>query len=159
MKMNRFIILMSGLLVLSISACDNKCNVDCFTPPGELALKITDIDDGADLIYTGVYNADSLAIYYFGNNSSGIKRYIILEVQTDSARQSSFIISNDISWKSVEGFKDFYLYLNYQETDTLFYDVVSKTEDCCTYHPIMSFSINGNDVEYDNTDYTYDLKK
>jgi hypothetical protein len=150
---------MAGLLVLSMSACDNKCNVDCFTPPGELALKITDANDGTDLIYTGVYNADSITIYYFGDNSSSLPRYIIFEVQTDSARQSSFIISSDISWKSVEGFKDFYLYLNHLETDTLFYDVVSNFENCCTYHPLMSFSINGNDVEYDNSDYTYDFKK
>jgi len=156
MKMNRLITVIVGLFMLSISSCDNKCNIDCFTPPGELVLKITAIDDGSDLIYTGVYNADTIAIYYFDAN---VKRHIEMNVFTDSANQSSAIVSNEISWKSVEGYKDFYLYLNYQETDTLFYDVVSKTEDCCTYHPIMSFCINGNDVEYDNTDYTYDLKK
>ena len=156
MKINTFRFLILGLLTLSIASCDKFCNKECFTPPGELRLKITDQTDSTDLIYTGVYNADTIAFFYFDKD---VKKIIEMDVVTDSSNQRSMIISNEISWKSVEGFKDFYLYLNYQDTDTLYLDVVTVNEDCCTFHNFNYFGINGTETEWDSTDHIYNLKK
>ena len=156
MKINTIRFLILGLLTLSIASCDKFCNEECFTPPGELRLKVTNKADSTDLIYTGVYNADSIAIFYFDND---VKKFIEMGVITDSANHKSMIASNEISWKSVEGFKDFYLYLDYQDTDTLYLDVVTVNEDCCTFHRFNYFKTNGIEAEWDTVDRIYDLKK
>jgi len=156
MKLKTIRFLMFGILTLTIISCTKICNVDCFTPPGDLRLKITNEADSTDLIFTGVYNADSIAIFYLDNN---VKRNIELSIYTDSVNQRSMISSAEIAWKSVEGFKDYFLYLNWEEVDTLYLDVVSATENCCTYHPFIYFGINGTETEFDTTDYMYDFKK
>lgn len=156
MRHNTFKLLIFGMLILSIISCDKICNVDCFTPPGALNLKITDKADSTDLIFTGVYDADSISIFYIDKD---VKKSIDLSVFTDSVNQRSMIVSSEIAWKSAEGFKDYFLYLNSQETDTLYLDVVSVTENCCTYHPYLGFEINGIVIEMDTSDYMYDLKK
>ena len=156
MKVNTIKFLIFGLLISSIISCDKFCNQECFTPPGELRLKITNEAGSTDLIYTGVYDADSIAIFYFDKD---VKRFIDVDVFTDSVNQRSIIASNEISWKSVEGFKDFYLYLDYEDTDTIYLDVVTVNEDCCTYHPFIYFGINGTETEFDATDHLYDFKK
>jgi len=155
MKQKLFLICLFGYITFSITSCD-KCNMDCFTPPGPLVFEITSIVSGNDLIFTDVYNPDSIAIFYVDEN---MKRYVDTEIYADSINQASRIYSHDISWKSVEGFKDFYLYLNHQETDTIFFDVITRIENCCTSHPVMSFTINGNKVEYDDNSYVYNYKK
>ena len=156
MKVNTFKFLIFWILTLSIISCTKICNVDCFTPPGDLRLKITDKADSTDLIYTGVYDADSISIFYFDKN---VKKPIEFSIHTDSVNQRSMISSGEIAWKSVEGFKDYFLYLNWEEVDTLYFDVVSATENCCTYHPFIYFGINSIETEFDTSDYMYDFKK
>jgi hypothetical protein len=156
MKITTFKFLIFGMLILSMISCDKFCNEECFTPPGELRLKVTDKADSTDLIYTGLYNVDSIAIFYFDND---VKKFIEMDVITDSANHKSMIASNEISWKSVEGFKDFYLYLDYQDTDTLYLDVVTVNEDCCTFHNFNYFGINGTETEWDTMDSMFDFKK
>jgi hypothetical protein len=151
-----FILTVVVVFVFSGSSCDRACDVECFTPPGPLSLQISDKTTGDDLIYNGVYNADTITIFYFDKN---VKTYIDFSVNTDSVQQYAIINSSEIPWKSVEGFKDFYLYLNAEETDTIYFDVISRSEDCCTYHPFIYFGINGNEIVYDATDYWYDYKK
>jgi hypothetical protein len=80
-------------------------------------------------------------------------------VHTDSITHKSTIYSNEIGWTSVSGFKDFYLTLNSKITDTLYLNVIKKEDDCCTYHPYISFKYNGQILQVDNSDGVYTAKK
>ena len=88
-----------------------------------------------------------------------IKHEIDLDVYSDTSFQKSRIVSQEISWKSLEGFKNCYLYLDSNDTDTIFIDVISVFENCCTSHYISDFTINGHQLPYDAVDYNYLLYK
>jgi len=145
------------LFVVLVFSCkkNNDCP-ECFSPPSELKLKITNKTNSIDLINSGFYDNDSIAICYYDNDK---KKYIEFSIIDDTINNKSIIISNDITWKSTEGFKNYFLYLNVYDTDTVLLDVQTITKNCCTYHPVIEFKINGNKVEIDPNDYVYNLKK
>jgi len=145
-----------GLLTLFAISCDKNCNVECFTPPAPLEFMITDKITASDLVYTGVYRADTIEIFYFENS---LKKYVDVTVFSDTVEQISIIRSNEIGFISAGGIRDFYLYLDWQDTDTLHLDVVTVNEDCCTYHNYNYFGINGDEIEYDNDDDIYNYRK
>ena len=146
-----------SLAILALFSCEiiHDCP-ECFTPPGAIVLRILDESDSVDLISNGTYNGDSIRLYYLENN---IKHEIDLDVYSDTSFQKSRIVSQEISWKSLEGFKNCYLYLDSNDTDTIFIDVISVFENCCTSHYISDFTINGYQLPYDAVDYNYLLYK
>jgi hypothetical protein len=87
--------------------------------------------------------------------NNGVKTDIEFIVFEDTLKERTVIISQEISWKSNEGFKQFYLRLNTQETDTMFLNVVTKTEDCCTFHVVEAFRINGQELYTDHAIFAY----
>lgn len=155
--MKKYIILESIViffLILSVSLSCNKSNHcgECFTPPTEFRLEIHDKTDFSDLIYNGFYNKDSIRIYYYENL---VKKNIKIDFFNDSVKKSCTIVSNEIGWKSIEGFKDYFLYLSAGETDSLFINAEMKTENCCTFHPYVDADINGTPLLTDSTSYSY----
>jgi len=155
MKHNLSVI--STLIFISIiifqTSCDKNSGCgECFTPPESIAFRLIDKTDSTDLFYSGIYNPDSTFIYYFKNNE---KEQIQFDIYIDSIDQIGFISSRDISWKSAGGQKHFYLELNHVELDTILLDIVTRTENCCTDHPVMEFSINGTELGLNSDDWFY----
>jgi hypothetical protein len=83
------------------------------------------------------------------------------QVITDSVNKKSVISSSDIGWKSAEGFKNYYIRLNYLDTDTLYLDVakISVSGKKCTSYQYNSFRYNGQEIELDAKEYNYLIKK
>ena len=150
------IALLTGLLsiILIMISCD-KCG-ECFTPPTGIGISITDHVDSTDFIFNGTYHADSIMIYYYDQNN---KKNVEISTISDTLNQTGIVYSRDIAWKSVEGFKNFYLYLNYEDTDTIYLNVVSETKNCCTNHPVKAFTINDEQISNDSDNNCYNLKK
>jgi hypothetical protein len=154
----RCLLVLAGLILVSgFFSCESIFNCpECFTPPAPLVLKVSSSFDSTDLIYNGFYQADSILIYYFDGNS---KKLVDVEVYSDSVKETSVIVSNEISWISSGGEKTFFVYLNNFDTDTIYLDVREANDDCCTYFEWLCFEINGNIVEPDNTNYWYNYLK
>jgi len=137
-------------IVILISSCGKCHNYDCTSPPGPLSIRI--MNDSIDLIYSGYYNVDSISISY--STKEG-KFVIDKEIYSDSLKKTSRIISNEITWKSVEGIKWYHLHLSETEIDTIYLNVESVTHDCCSSHPIIEFEVDGVEPEYDNSTNSY----
>lgn len=148
-------------MIAIICLCFCSCEIlrdcpECFSPPNGIALRILSKNDSIDLIYNGTYKADSIRLYYINNN---IEHEIDFKIYTDSISQVSRLCSYEISWKSLEGYKDCFLFLTNDDLDTIYINVVRVTENCCTENPLLDFMINGIQLSYDATNYDYLLFK
>jgi hypothetical protein len=144
------IFLLLGALSFGVllSSCDilNDCP-ECFTPPVGFALRVLDRNDTTDLILSGFYDKDSIAVYY---PDGAIRREVELMVYADTLNQRGGLYSNVMPWRSLEGIREFYLYLNALDTDTIYLEVVSVSDNCCTYHVYKNLTINGIPPPADN---------
>ena len=144
-------------LIATLISCDKVINCpDCAMQPELFRLKITDYEDSTDLIYNGYIDSDSILIFY---NDNGTKNFIETEIYIDSTLKKSIILSQEISWKSSEGFKEYFLYLNFLDIDTIFFDVEKTPNDCCPYYILIDFKINNMKLERDPSDNIFNLKK
>jgi len=155
----KFIPRIIGILSLSIlapiSSCDlvYKCG-ECFTPPESIRLKVVN-SVGENLITIGQVNKDSLKLFYFENQQKKNVQFFVIP----NLEYFNIITSDDMAWLSVDAKKDFYLYLNYLDTDTLSLELTVYSDGCCTSHPIKSFFINGKPAEQSAIDYAFLIKK
>lgn len=149
----RFLLILS--ILISTSGCEmlQKCG-ECFTPPQPIMMKIVN-SEGENLITNGLFNKDSLKIYYFDNQ---VKKNVSFEVAPLSDYTNT-IYCSEMAWLSVDKKIDFYLYLNHLDIDTLSLELRKHSEDCCTSHPIRSFDINGKPAVMSNVDYAFLIKK
>jgi len=144
-------------MLISILSCKDthECPL-CFSPPQELMLKILDKESSEDLIFNGTYKVDEISIIYLrGQHEETIE----IEIITDEEKERAFIVSHEIAWKSLEGFKNFKLHLSPVVSHDMYLNVVSKSDECCTYHEYVDFEIDEEIVEFDPADYTYNLQK
>ena len=137
------------LLLLLITSCNCP---ECFTPPESVALRIVDKTDTTDLIFTNRYNADSIAVFYVENSN---RKDVEIEIITDSIKKQSVILSHEMGWVSAGGIKEYFLYLNYFDTDTIYLDYEERSDRCCTFYHCNLFTINSTDIERDMSDYLY----
>jgi len=129
------------------------CNCpECTTPPESIALRIVNNQDSTDLIFTGKYSADTIAFYYIEND---IRKDVKHNIVTDSISRKSVIYSYEIGWVSATGVKEFFLYLNHHETDTVYLDYKEQSDRCCTSFLIKDFLINNVELKRDHVDYLY----
>lgn len=128
-------------VVLLLAGCGKTSDCgECFTPPEPLALRIIGPDGTTDLVYTGIYNPDTLALYFFND---GVRHDLDCLVQIDSIKQEAIVYSQNISWRSVEGQRLFHLYLTNSDTDSINLLVSRVTQNCCTYHSLEQLDIDG----------------
>lgn len=149
-----YIILFLTAILISMTTL-NSCEEcgECFTPPGTILLVILDDSTGSNLLRPGAYDPDSIKISNTleFNNNIGLTFY-----GNDSSRIMS---TGNLSWEGIGGPKTFYLYLNSTETDTILLNVVVVNDDCCTWHNLEQFDINGTQAEWDDVRYTFVLRK
>jgi len=147
------LVILGTLIIITLSKCIFP---KCSSGPETLRLRIISKIDSTDLITSGFYKKDSISIYYLDKN---VRKDVTIQIEKDPISEKTIINSNDITWRSLEGFKDFYVYLNYKDLDTLFLDVVSKEDGHCTNNPINSIKYNGRVIQFDNKEYLYKIKK
>ncbi len=110
------------LILFSILSCkDTHECPECFTPPQELGLKITDKTSAEDLIFNGTYKSDEISISYMKNEE---ETPIEIEIIIDEENERAFILSYEIAWKSLEGFKNYKLRLSPNESHDIYLNVV-----------------------------------
>jgi len=145
---------LSGIFImLTLHACTFP---KCSSGPETLRLKILSKIDSTDLMTSGYYKMDTISIYYLDKN---VRKDVTIQIEKDEITNKTLLNSNDITSKSLEGFKDFYVYLNYKDQDTIFLDVVSKEDGHCTSNPINSFKYNNQVIQLDNKEYLYKILK
>jgi hypothetical protein len=141
------------ILIMLLSAC-STCDKDhCFEPPEPFKFSIIDRNSKEDLIFSDNprYFLDSIELYYYENEEK-----IVLALNVTESRQRSNIISNSpLPYVSAVNFiKDFYLQLNYLDTDTLLIDVKEIDFECCWVFQYASSFINGSTLKSSQGDYT-----
>ncbi|MGD0583298.1 MAG: hypothetical protein ABR974_10175 [Bacteroidales bacterium] len=149
-------VILFGFSVACISLPGCYMCPKCFTPPESLRLRFISKIDSSDLISNGSYDPDSMKLFYY-NRDQAIN--IPYQVIPDSTNKKSIFYSSEIAWISAEGSKNFFIRLNRSDLDTIFLDVVQKTDDCCTYYPYNSFKYNGQEIQLSKTEYVYIIKK
>jgi len=144
-------------IIVTLMCCDENVNCpDCSMQSEIFRLKITDYEDSTDLIYNGYFDSDSISIFY---NDNGYKNYIQIEIHFDSVLKKSKILSHEISRTSSEGYKEYFLYLNFLDIDTIFFDVEKTPNDCCPFYSLNNFKINNEKIEIDSSDNVFNFKK
>lgn len=141
------------ILIMLQSAC-STCNKDhCVEPPEPFKFSIIDRNTKEDLIFSENprYFLDSIELYYYENEEK-----IVLSLDVTDSRQLSNIISNSpLPYVSAVNFiKDFYLQLNYLDTDTLLIDVKEVDFECCWVFQYAGSYINGHILKRSQEDYT-----
>jgi len=147
-------ILIILVLLTTLSCKDTHECPECFTPPQELRLKITDKTSAEDLIFNGTYKSYEISITYIKNEK---ETPIEIEIIMDEENERAFILSYEIAWKSLEGFKNYKLHLSPNESHDIYINVVSKSDDCCTFHEYADFEINEEIINRDPTDNLYNF--
>jgi hypothetical protein len=158
MKPNKLLYLLAAVAALSgLASCSlfEKCP-DCFTPPDTFRFRFISAADSSDLVSKGIYSENDIYIWYMEN---GLKKEADLISYSDSGTNKTVFYSGDMAWLSVAGTKDFYLYLNNNETDTIYLDVIKRSDECCTYHPFRAVKYNSQTADYSNKEYIYLFKK
>ena len=154
--MKKIPILIISVIVL-ISGCLKNNTGNCIQPPVPFRMEIIDKTTDENLISNGTYHADS--IVFFGYDSTDVKKGVGYFLTTFN-NQPNVIISEELPIISGEDLtKTFYIYLNQNDTDTLYVDVQPTIENNCTYFQYIEVKINGVEIDLNNLGYTFLLKK
>ncbi|MBN2610630.1 MAG: hypothetical protein JXB00_03660 [Bacteroidales bacterium] len=137
-----------------LSACDIECD-ECFTPPPDFAFRIVDRQSGINLIDSETYNADSISLSYFENET---EKNVALEFVTNQYDEK-IIHAGELGWIAAKGITDYYLNLGHADTDTLQLDIREMSDKCCTWFELKYFFINSKTAQYDWDTYTYLIEK
>jgi hypothetical protein len=154
MKLN-YIFRMLAFLVFGICLSNCKCPY-CENVPAPLSLRLTSKIDSSDLISNGTYSIDSISFYY---NEENVIRRINPDIVFDSANNRFIITSFEVSWKSSEGFKDYFIRLSSKDTDTIYLSIGMMSDRCCSSYYYKSFKYNGIEQKYDPREYGYVIFK
>ncbi|MBA7701526.1 hypothetical protein ES703_110266 [subsurface metagenome] len=140
-------------LILLLSGCITCNKDDCIQPPDPFNFKIIDKDSREDLVFSinAIYHPDSIRLFYFQGEEK-----IDLPLQKTTTKYEYYALSNQILpyVSSIEIIKDFYLQLNYLDTDTLLIDVRQINFECCMVFEYAQSYINGSVLKRSPTDYT-----
>lgn len=137
------------------TSCFDLCDSDCVTPPQPLWFKVVSKTSGANLIAEGVYEKDSIKVFYFEGSTKKLASIRFV----GPIGQNNIIETNIGMLLPFEELNTFYIYLNYLDTDTVKMRIVKRTDGCCSSYPLDSISINGKAVEVDGFDYSFLIKK
>ena len=119
-------------------------------------MRIVDKNTTQDLIYTKKYSLDSIQIFYLENSN---KRYLEIWSTVDTTNQKVLMVPVGWCQKSLEGIKDFYMYLNRNDMDTIQLDVFETEDKCCSVSKLKQFEINGVQLEINVSNWSRDFFK
>lgn len=145
------------LMMIWLQSCNfvDECK-DCFNPPNPIFIKVVnDNDTLMNLITNGVFVKDSIKMWYMDNTT---KKYVNVQIITFNFSEN--IIQSNATYLTIDGEpKEFYLYLNRDNIDTIKIQVDENYDGCCTSYQLESITFNGTIPVFDPQDYTFLLKK
>jgi len=119
-------------------------------------MRIVDKNTTEDLIYNKKYNLDSIQIYYLENSN---KRYLEIWSTVDTTNHQVLIVPFGWCQKSIVGIKDYYIYLNRNDVDTIRVDVFETEDKCCSVSKLKQFEINGAKLDINVSNWSRVLLK
>jgi hypothetical protein len=143
-----------SIIIFILIECE-RCP-KCFTMPETIRLRYVSKIDSSDLIAKGFYKIDSIKIYYEENK---LLNYIDFQIMPNIDSSKFMLSSLELSLKSSQGIKYFYIKLNEYDFDTLFLDVEKKSGDCCSYYTKNMFKYNGKEIQMNKPEFDYFIKK
>ena len=146
--MRKLLLLALATLVVQACSLSDECP-ECFTPPGELIIKVVDAGTGENLIDNGTFDTSAITLRTSEGDDSQDVTFSVRYISTIG----SVLSSTSIGFSSVAGKKDYVLQLDETTSVSLFVDFEAVTEDCCTYHPLMTFMANGTALSFDANEY------
>lgn len=94
-------------------------------------------------------------MWYMDNTT---KKYVNVQIITFNFSEN--IIQSNATYLTIDGEpKEFYLYLNRDNIDTIKIQVDENYDGCCTSYQLESITFNGTIPVFDPQDYTFLLKK
>lgn len=142
--MKKLVFLLVGVAIIGQSCLkSNECD-NCYNPPALFGFTLLPLEGGKSLI-PDVYKLDTIKLFYL---DGGVKTQVKFSYGT-SLYLNTYLVSSDISVVSAgKNVKTFYLYLNNQDTDTIYFDCKIANDGCCTYYSYDSLSYNGKKMSY-----------
>lgn len=128
----------------------DDCVEETYSSPKAFKLLLVD-EDGTNLISDDGYDIDSIDLYYYsnlGNTRINIAFHEILS--------GYFLISDELPRTVLETSNNtYFLYLNYQDTDTLNINAIRESDKCSTWHNYEDCMYNGDLMGIDPDSYTF----
>jgi hypothetical protein len=153
LNINGHLRLLSSLVILLLPGCSTCDKDNCVVPPDPFKFRIIDRNSTEDLIFSVIprYHPDSIRLFYLQDEEE-----IDLPVQiTTSEYYRGVLINQALPYISaVEFIKDYYLQLNYNDTDTLLIDVRLIDFECCTVFEWAESYINGEKLRRSPNDFS-----
>ena len=151
-KLISYICLLSSLL-FGMSGCSICDKDNCVEPAESFKFRIIDRASREDLVFSDNprYPPDSLRLYYYEDGGE-----VELPLgQANNDRLLNFLINRTLPYvSSIHGIKDFYLQLDYQDTDTLLVDVKEIEYECCRVFQYAGSYFNGRRMKISPEDFT-----
>lgn len=144
-----------GLLIIlcmtgSCLNSDNNCVEETYSSPKAFNFILVD-GDGKNLINDDGYNMDSIDLYYYSNLGSTRVNITFLGIA-----DGYILISSELPRTVIEtSNQTYFLYLNHQDTDTLFVNVLRESDECSTWHRYEDCMYNGIVMDIDPASYTF----
>lgn len=148
--MKKYFFLLIGVALISQSCMKDDCG-ECYNPPATFGFTLLPLEDNSSQSHSeekpslipSVYKLDSISLYYYDGNE---KKSVNLQYGT-SNYLGVYLVSTDISVVSVnKNIKNFYLYLNHQDTDTIYFSSKIVVDGCCSGYAYDSISYNGKNM-------------
>ncbi len=145
------LILLSGILFVASSCLDSdNCVEETYSSPKAFNLKLVD-GNGTNLISDDGYNIDSIDLYYSSNLGS-----TRVAVKFQELSDGYLLASSELPYTILETANEqYFLYLNYQDTDTLTISVLRETDGCNIWHRYVDCKYNGALMDFDTENYAY----
>lgn len=148
--MKKNFLFLALVAIIGTACMDNKNNCNnCNSAPLPFVFTLLPSENGTSMINDTTFVPDSIRLYYLNNNVERSVNFVFIT----SAYLGSCIYTTDISNISAgTNVKTFYLYLNHNETDTIYFDSKIVNDGCCTYYQYDSLAYNSKKMPF-NSDY------
>ena len=123
--------------IFAFQGCNmlDECD-DCYSPPLPIWIKVVNANDTLqNLITEGVYIGDSIKMWYEENS---VKKYVDIRIVNFNFSEN-IIQSNATLYTNSGEPKDFYLYFNSSDTDTVTIRVDEHYDGFCTSFDLKEF--------------------
>ena len=141
--MKNFVLIIISTISIGFISCHRCSDIACMSPPLFMMMRFVDKQDSIDLFYNKKYSPDSVRVYYEENSK---KINVEIDFGKDTLNKQTTLYSIDWIQKAQSGIKNYYLYLNKMELDTLYLEVFTS-EGCCPSPQINEFKINGSEIK------------
>lgn len=143
--MKKIIPLLAIVAMFSTSCMDSNNCSNCVSSPTPFVFTLLPSESGLSMINDTTFVPDSIRLYYLDNN---VEKSVGFVFGTSSYFGNYIYTTNISNISAGSNVKTFYLYLNHNDTDTIYFDSKIVNDGCCTYYHYDSLSYNGKAMPY-----------